>query len=168
MLPLSEESIRIRKIRIEGWAKDILEKNNDDDPDPWLGWAKDILEKKKNDDDDPDPSNSRTDIFRVCAPANANPNQDTSASTTYLGNQAGNTNMVEDILVGRSGAGSWLAWMSTWSPGGVQTHFLVSIPTALSSSQDSSASSTYLGNQAGNTFMVEDLWMGAEWLCDKP
>ena len=103
--PHTEQSISIRKIRIEGWAKDILEKNDDDDPDPWLGWAKDILEKKKNDDDDPDPSNSRTDIFRVCPPANANPNQDTSASTTYLGNQAGNTNMVEDILVGRSGAG---------------------------------------------------------------
>ena len=58
-----------------------------------------------SEDDDPDPSNSRTDNFRVCVLANANPNQDTSASTTYLGNQVGNTNMVEDILVGRSGAG---------------------------------------------------------------
>ena len=117
-------------------------------------------------DDDPDPTDSRTDIFRVCVPADATLHQDTSASSTYLGNQAGNTNMVEDILVGRSGAGSWLALMSTWSPGEVQTHFLVSIPTALSSSQDSSASSTYLGNQAGNTFMVEDLLMGAEWWWD--
>ena len=82
----AEESSRIWKRRREGWAKDFLE-------------------KKKNDDDDPEPSNSRTAIFRVRVPANANPNQDTSALTTYLGDQAGNTNMVEDILVGRSGAG---------------------------------------------------------------
>ena len=78
-------------------------------------------------DDDPDPTDSRTEIFRVCVPANATLHQDTSASSTYLGNQAGNIKMVEDILVGRSAAGSWLDWMSTWSPGGVQTHFLVSI-----------------------------------------
>jgi len=114
----------------------------------------------EDDDPDPSPSNSITDILRVCVLANPNPYQDTSASTTYLGNQAGNTNMVEDILVGRSGAGSCLARMSTWSRGGLQTHFLVSIPAASSSSQNSSASSKYLGNQAGNIFTVEDLLVG--------
>ena len=114
-------------------------------------------------DDDPDPSDSRTDIFRVCVLADATLYQDTSAFSTYLGNQAGNTNLVEDILVGTSGAGSWLARMSTWRPGGLQTHFLVTVPAASSSSQDSSASSKYLGNQAGNIFMVEDFLMGAEW-----
>ena len=40
--------------------------------------------------------------------------------------------------------------------------FPVSIPNVASSCQDSSAS-IYLGNQAGNIFMVEDLLMGAGW-----
>ena len=61
-----------------------------------------------SEDDDPDPSNSRIVIFRVCVLANKIPYQDTSASYIYLGNQAGNTKLVEDILVGMSGAGSLL------------------------------------------------------------
>ena len=109
-------------------------------------------------DDDPDPSVTRTDIFLVCVPAITIQYQDTSASSTYLGDQAGNTNTVEDILVGISGAGSWIVWRSNWSPGGLWTHSLVRVPATVSSpSQDSSASSKYLGNQAGNIFMVEDL-----------
>ena len=91
----AEESRRIWKSRgksQEGWTKDTLENYK-------LNMAGD------SEDIDPDPSNSSTDIFQVCVPANTNPYQDTSASTTYLGHQAGNTNMVEDILVGRSGAG---------------------------------------------------------------
>ena len=115
-----------------------------------------------SEDDDPDPSESRIVIFRVCVLANKIPYQDTSASYTYLGNQVGNTKLVEDILVWMSGAGSLVTWMSTCSPCGLQTHFLVCIPAALGSSQDSSASSIYLGNQAGNIFTVEDLLTGAE------
>ena len=120
-----------------------------------------------SEDDDPDPSDSRIVIFRVCVLANKIPYQDTSASYTYLGNQAGNTKLVEDILVWMSGAGSLVTWMSTCSPCGLQTHFLVCIPAALGSSQDSSASSIYLGNQAGNIFTVEDLLTGAEWWRNK-
>ena len=117
-----------------------------------------------SEDDDPDPLVSRTDIFRVCVLASAILHEGTSAFYIYLGNQAGNTNTVEDILVEISGAGSWLAWVSTWSPGGLWTPFLVCAQATISSSfQDSSASSKYLGNQAGNIFTVEDLLMGAEW-----
>ena len=43
-------------------------------------------------------------------------------------------------------------------------YFLNNISAVTTSYQDSSASSNYLGNQAGNIFMVEDLLMGAaEW-----
>merc|ERR1711892_906972 len=89
-----EERIRIRKIRA---AEVYLYNLNQGEP--------------ECEDDDPDPSVTRTDISLVCVPAITNQYQDASASS-YLGDQAGNTNTVDRILVGISGAGSRIVWRS--------------------------------------------------------
>ena len=164
----------------------------------------------EGEDDDPDLSTaikvapvSRYDHFLNSISAVTNSYQDSSASSKYLGNQAGNIiTVVEDILVGTvwwwnlvgivqisnpvlfiaghvsSASGniilveeflsnkerSWfLARIEVYTEHRLPTNSTVSIPAATSSYQDSSASSTYLGNQAGNILMVEDHLMGAEW-----
>merc|ERR1711892_843741 len=89
-----EERIRIRKIRAAEVYLYNLNKGSG-----------------KCEDDDPDPSVTRTDILQVCVPATTNQYQDASASS-YLGDQAGNTNTVDRILVGISGAGSRIVWRS--------------------------------------------------------
>jgi len=118
----AEESRRIWKSRgesQEGWTKDTLENyklnmagdSEDDDPDP-SNSSTDIFQGSREcEDDDPDPSVTRTDILLVCVPAITIQYQDASASS-YLGDQAGNTNTVDRILVGISGAGSWIVWRS--------------------------------------------------------
>ena len=80
----------------------------------------------------------------------------------YVSSASGNIILVEEFLSTKSW--TWfLAWIEVYKEHGLPTHSLVSFPAATSSYQESSASSTYLGNQAGNILMVEDHLMGAEW-----
>ena len=80
----------------------------------------------------------------------------------HVSSASGNIILVEEFLYNKKWA--WfLARIEVYSEHGLPSNFPVSIPAATSSYRDSSASSTYLGNRAGNTLLVEDHLMGAEW-----